>query len=336
MDDVFKYAPLVFLVVSYIIWAATGLNLAILDAMALLRRSTKQSSRFELEDLVCVTVITDREFVAGFLAHILPPLYLRIVAGVGLGWLIMLMISTEWISTFSNETTVLIALSPISIGLWSASGCIGVTALIAFYLALGSGRSTIPASMASLVVLGSQGIWLITSVVLVIFITEEPFGSYNSLSGSFDNYPILIETIISQGASMLAPLVFVGLVAWGLHLTARYPVLKPVQAIGGPLLVPVLAMIFTILVVANADTYLFGNGLYIFQTNYIWHFGDMLPLNFGILSFPVFYTGDALGSSGGTLNLWYRPLTIFLAQLALLIICLGYAKHAVGERRRAR
>ncbi len=325
LEEVLRYAPLVFLTISYVAWAVVGLNLAIMDAMSLLRQSTKQSRRFELDDLACATSITDREFVAGFLGHILPQLYLRVVAGVGLGWLIMLLVSTEWFASFSNDSWTLIALSPVSIGLWSASGCVGVTALMAFYLALGGGRSSVPASMASMVVLGSQGIWLMMSAGLVSVAGTDPIGSNDNI----------VDVISSFAFSLLAPVLFIFFVVFGLRIVFSYPALKPIQAIGSPLLIPLSAMVTSILLTVNFDVYGFDSALYICLVSYIWHFGNMLPLNFCILADPVFYTGDMLGSDGGPLSLWYRPVTIILTQLALVYICLGYAKKAVGQRRQA-
>jgi len=78
------------LATGYVVWVAVALHRAALAAASLLSRSVHGKGQALLGEDVSISPVSDEEVVSGFLAHVLPRLWLPLLGGVVLLWALCL------------------------------------------------------------------------------------------------------------------------------------------------------------------------------------------------------------------------------------------------------
>jgi hypothetical protein len=313
----------------YGLWACQGLYQALLDALLVLAPPSRRTHSLAIDDLSAITLLTGREFIAGALAVLLPPLLWRLGVGVFLAWQVLLACAygTQYLGWYllpnatpdAISTSTALAMGPLTMAALALAGALALAILLLFMLALGRRmQGTLASVSAALMVLAQ------------LFYT---LAAYALLIASLEELPVQTPLWVCHLEKLALALLAAWLIAAALSAAERSAAWRYILAVGTPMLAVLLPLLIFVPVGfwTDWDNEVMEVMIYPLYA-YAVQLGAVSVLNPQALFSPLCW-----GDLGHVLKApWPEalryPATLAL-QLALLAITANYALRAVRLRR---
>lgn len=305
---------------AYMVWACQGLFQAVVDALLVLAPPSRRTHHLTVDDLGAITLLGDREIVAGALAILLPPLLVRQAVGAML--LCAGMLLFEYVSNGlgpgGNIYTAL-AFVPLTVAALVLSGTLALTALLLFLLALG--RDMRPA-------LASAG-------AMIMVVTQVLYGG---VGFGLCMIPKRELGAIASGIQVLLLIVIALLVFWLLLYAAQaaqaYPVARYILAVGAPLLAVFIPAVLAIPIgIYTRFAEPFGTLFAHASVSYLADLGALSVLNPFAIPSPLCWGSPLKDVLEMPWPEWLRFPLLLALQLGLVAMFAHYALQAVRVRR---
>jgi hypothetical protein len=307
---------------AYIVWACQGLFQAVVDALLVLAPPSRRAHHLALDDLSSITLLGDREIVAGALAVLFPPLILRQVVGS------VLLCAGIYIYTYNIQPDprsisiyTALALGPVALCALVLSGALGLVALLLFLLALSRDMRPVLASAGAMILVIAQLQYGALGISLA-------FGR----TGMMESFTPWTEAL----SMLVVAIIVIWLLYYAMQAGQAYRAMRYILAVGAPLLaifLPVLIVIPIGIYTDFDDTPM--KYLMLGVIDYFTSLGALSVINPLAIPSPINWATPLAEAQHSAWPEWLRFPLLLLLQSGLIALFAYYAAESVRRRRQA-